>query len=70
MLKRMFNVIASYYEILERLSEVIAELDVITTYASVVSLEPNRWTRPKITNKLVGKDMVHPCLSECIPNDC
>lgn len=65
----MFKVIASYYEVLEGLSEFLSELDIYTTFATVISTDSNKWVRPVLGDKVLGKDMMHPCLKECVPND-
>lgn len=69
MLKRMFKVIATYYDILEDLSLFLSELDVLTTFATVISVEPNKWTRPVLGRKIDATGMVHPCINDCIPNN-
>jgi len=65
----MFKVIATYYDILEDLSLFLSELDVFTTFATIVSVEPNKWTRPLLGRKIDGTAMVHPCVTDCISND-
>lgn len=61
-LRRMFKVIASYYEILENLSGFLSELDIYSTFAALIAVDPRKWTRPTISDRLYGKDMMHPCL--------
>lgn len=68
-LKRMFKVIATYYDVLEGLSLFLSELDVLTTFATIIAIDPNKWVRPKLGTKLEGTGMVHPCVSECVPNN-
>lgn len=61
--------ISTYYDILEDLSLFLAELDVYTTFASIVSIESNKWVRPILGSKLEGISMMHPCVAECVPNN-
>jgi DNA mismatch repair protein MSH2 len=67
----MFELVAGYYPVMEQLSVQLSELDVLTTFASVVLTANQQWSRPKIGgNGVVGVQMRHPCLKNCVPNDC
>ena len=71
LLKKMFQLIAGYYPIMEELSFVLSELDVLTTVATVVITSTSGvWCRPTIGPGIICKDMRHPLVKNCIPNDC
>lgn len=55
---------------MEELSFILSELDVLTTIATVVIASNGMWCRPQFGEALVGKGMRHPCIKNCIPNDC
>lgn len=42
----------------------------LTTIATVVITSNGMWCRPRFTQILKGKGMRHPCVKNCIPNDC
>ncbi len=69
-LKKMFDVVAGYYTIMEKLSLILSELDVLTTYASVVKVNANGWCRPRIGGRISGTNLRHPCIKNCIGNGC
>ena len=69
LLRRMFELVAGYYPVLEELSFLLSELDVLTTFASVVGGSNAVWCRPGIGSGLSGRGMRHPCLKNCVPND-
>jgi DNA mismatch repair ATPase MutS len=66
----MFELVAGYYPVMEELSFILSELDVLTTIASVVITSNGMWCRPTFADGLCGKGMRHPCIKNCIPNDC
>ena len=66
----MFELVAGYYPVMEELSFILSELDVLTTVATVVIASNGMWCRPQFGDALVGKGMRHPCIKNCIPNDC
>jgi len=66
----MFELVAGYYPVMEELSFILSELDVLTTIATVVIASNGMWCRPQFGEALVGKGMRHPCIKNCIPNDC
>ena len=72
-LKKMYKVVAGYYPIMEDLSVVLSELDVITTFSNFVnsaagSMTP--WTRPRFGQSIKGYSLHHPCVKSCVPNNC
>lgn len=71
LLKKMFELVAGYYPVMEQLSAQLAELDVLTTFANLVLTANQQWTRPRLSpSGIVGLQMRHPCLKNCVPNDC
>lgn len=66
----MFELVAGYYPVMEELSFILSELDVLTNISSVVNTSNGVWSRPKFTDGLVGRGMRHPCVKNCVPNDC
>ena len=54
----MFKVVAGYYPVMERLSLILSELDILTTFASVVHVSSTGntvWSRPKFSDGIKGK---------------
>lgn len=43
----MFELVAGYYPVMEELSFLLSELDVLTTLASVVNTATGMWCRPR-----------------------
>ncbi len=66
----MFELVAGYYPVMEELSFLLSELDVLTTFASVVNTATGLWCRPRFGSALSGKGLRHICIKSCIPNDC
>ena len=66
----MFELVAGYYPVMEELSFILSELDVLTSISSIVSSSTGMWCRPKFTDHISGKGMRHPCIKNCVPNDC
>lgn len=69
----MYKVVAGYYPIMEQLSMILSELDVLTTFATVINSSAGSqtpWSRPTFGNSLKGRKIHHPCVRTCIPNDC
>lgn len=69
----MYNVVAGYFPIMEELSFILSEIDVLTTFATVVNSygsADSPWCRPTFGNALNGVKVHHPCVKTCIPNDC
>lgn len=65
----MFKIVAGYYLVMERLSSTLAELDVLIGWSTIVSTSTERWTKPKFTKNIIGLQMRHPCVKNCVPND-
>jgi DNA mismatch repair ATPase MutS len=70
LLKRMFDLVAGYYPVMEELSFILSELDVLTTIATVVITSSGMWCRPRIGTGIIGRDMRHPVVKNCVPNNC
>lgn len=69
----MYKVVAGYFPIMEQLSIILSELDVLTTFATVVNASAGSqtpWCRPTLGTSLKGNKIHHPCLRTCVPNDC
>ena len=69
----MFGVVAGYYPVMEKLSYFLSQLDVLAGFATTVSLANttnNKWSRPRFGDSIKGKNIHHPCVRECIANDC
>ena len=69
----MYKVVAGYFPIMEQLSIILSELDVLTTFATVVNSSAGSetpWCRPIFKDSLKGVKIHHPCIRTCIPNDC
>lgn len=47
LLRKMFELVAGYYPVMEELSFLLSELDVLTTLASVVNTATGLWCRPR-----------------------
>lgn len=47
LLRKMFELVAGYYPVMEELSFILSELDVLTTLASVVNTATGLWCRPR-----------------------
>ena len=69
LLKKMFELVAGYYPVMEELSFILSELDVLTTIATIVITSNGSWCRPKIGSSVVGRDMRHPVIKNCVPNN-
>ncbi|KAI9022519.1 muts domain V-domain-containing protein [Hyaloraphidium curvatum] len=74
----VIDVAASYFGVLERLNAVIANLDVICSFAQATVTAPTQWIRPKIhatgapKAQIVLSNLRHPLLettTDYIPND-
>lgn len=65
----MFKIVAGYYPVMERLSGTLAELDVLIGWTGIVSTSVERWTKPEFSDYLMGLQMRHPCVKNCVPND-
>lgn len=65
----MFKIVAGYYPVMEKLSSVLAELDVIIGWSTLISTSVDRWSKPLLGQKIKGIQMRHPCVKNCIPND-
>jgi len=76
------SIAVSYIPVLERASELIAELDVLASLAHVAAFSPHGYCRPEITDNdddnihtgIVLKEARHPCVElqdniDFIPND-
>jgi DNA mismatch repair ATPase MutS len=69
----MYKVVAGYFPIMEQLSKILSELDVLTTFASVINASAGAdtpWCRPHFKDSIKGTRLHHPCLRTCVPNDC
>lgn len=67
----MFELVAGYYPVMEELSYILSELDVLTTIATIVLTSNTQWCRPRISaDGIRGVAMRHPSLKNCIPNNC
>ena len=69
----MYNVVAGYFPVMEQLSAVLSQLDVLTTFATVVNSNAGAdapWSRPTFAAALSGTKIHHPCVRPCVPNDC
>ena len=72
-LRKMYKVVAGYYPIMEQLSNILSELDVLTTFASFINSaggSDTPWTRPVFSSFIRGSNLHHPCVRTCVPNDC
>lgn len=72
-LKKMYKVVAGYYPIMEQLSKMLSELDVLCAFATVInSMNGGEtvWSRPSFTTFIKGEKIHHPCVKTCVPNDC
>ncbi len=65
----MFKIVAGYYPVMERLSSTLAELDVLIGWSTIVSTSTERWSKPAFSESLIGLQMRHPCVKNCISND-
>lgn len=45
----MFELVAGYYPVMEELSYLLSELDVLTTIATIVLTSNTQWCRPRIS---------------------
>lgn len=71
-------VVSSYYPVMEEVAQLIAELDVLVSFATASSTVSNQtWVRPHLVEKgdLRLIDSRHPLIealdaSRCIANDC
>lgn len=69
----MYKVVAGYFPIMEQLSKILSELDVLATFSSVINTcnsTSSPWCRPIFSSVIKGKKLHHPCIRNCIPNDC
>lgn len=69
----MYEVVAGYFPVMEELSAIFSELDVLTTFATVINSNigaDSPWCRPTFGPVLNGTKIHHPCVKTCIPNDC
>lgn len=73
------DVAATFLSIWERVGDLIAELDVLASFAHAATAAPTPYCRPKMlgaeAGELVLKQARHPCLElqegmDVIPNDC
>lgn len=65
----MYKIVAGYYPVMERLSSTLAELDVIIGWSTIVTTSTATWCRPEFKKGIIGIQMRHPCVKNCIPND-
>ena len=66
----MIKVIATYYEVLEKVSETLSTFDIYTSWARFLSGESMApWTRPTFGDELVIKQVRHPCVIDCVASD-
>ena len=42
----MFKIVAGYYPVMEKLSSILAELDVIIGWSTLISTSSERWSKP------------------------
>ena len=74
------NIAVTYIPVLERASELVAEIDVLASLAHVAAFSPHGYCRPEITDTekdgcgITLKDARHPCVElqdnvDFIPND-
>jgi Mismatch repair ATPase (MutS family) len=74
------NIAVTYIPVLERASELVAEIDVLASLAHVAAFNPHGYCRPEITDDdqdgsgIVLKEARHPCVElqdniDFIPND-
>ncbi|MED6172134.1 MutS-like protein [Stylosanthes scabra] len=79
LVNRVVQTAATFSEVFESLAELIAELDVLLSFADLASSCPTPYTRPEITSSDEGEIILegsrHPCVEaqdwvNFIPNDC
>ena len=69
----MFKVVAGYYTVMEKLSSILSELDVLCGFASLINSKSTGntpWCRPSFSNAISGRKIHHPCIRICVPNNC
>lgn len=66
----MFELVAGYYPVMEELSFILSELDVLTTLATIVVNSNGSWCRPINGKNISGRGMRHPLVKNCVPNNC
>jgi len=65
----MFKIVAGYYPIMENLSLILSEIDVLTSWATFISISNENWCKPTFGTDLKGYQMRHPCVKKCVSND-
>lgn len=62
--EKIIGILSSYYPVMEMASEVISELDILSTFAVVSSSMKTQYVKPQIKEKgdLILKESRHPCL--------
>lgn len=77
MTSRILEVVATYYPAMEMASYIIAELDVLATFAVLATSSTNTYIKPNIrkaNTQINLTDSRHPCLevinNGCVANDC
>ncbi len=75
LVEKILKLISGYYPAMEKSSQLISELDVLSSFASTAV--NNKFVKPKINleGNLIIRKSKHPCLyaqnsDTCVPNDC
>ena len=63
---KIIGIVASYYPVMENASEIISELDILSTFAMVSSSMKIPYVKPEMreTGDLILKESRHPCLEQ------
>jgi DNA mismatch repair ATPase MutS len=68
-LNKIFKIVAGYYPVMERLSSTLAELDVLVGWSTIISTSTEKWSKPSFSTRLIGFQIRHPCVKNCVSND-